>query len=92
MALELYCCYINAKWEDYYTTDFRNVEAIPSHHVYSKRYWIGERTLANLTKKSTKHFPRQNPEMMPIDDVVETLNRLIETNQIDEYCSIVSKW
>ena len=30
--------------------------------------------------------------MITIDDVVETLNRLIETNQIDEYCYEVWTW
>ena len=92
MALEVRGGYINAKWEDFYTTDFRNVERIPSHHVYKKRYHISEHILVHLTQKSTLHFPRENPEMITIDDVVETLNWLIETNQIDEYCSIVSKW
>ena len=92
MALEVRGHYINAKWEDYYTTDFRKVEKIPSHHVYKKCYQISEHILVHLTQKSTLHFPRENPEMITIDDVVETLNWLIETNQIDEYCSIVSKW
>ena len=92
MALEVRGHYINAKWEDYYTTDFRKVEKIPSHHVYKKRYQISEHILVHLTQKSTLHFPRENPEMITIDDVVETLNRLIETNQIDEYCYEVWKW
>ena len=92
MALEVRGHYINAKWEDYYTTDFRKVEKIPSHHVYKKCYQISEHILVHLTQKSTLHFPRENAEMITIDDVVETLNRLIETNQIDEYCYEVWTW
>ncbi len=85
-ALELCGRYINAEWNDFYTTDFRNVEKIPSHHIYKKRYHISEHALVHLTQKSTLHFPRENAEMITIDDVVETLNDLIETNRIDKFC------
>ena len=33
---------------------------------------------------------RENTEMLTIDDVVEVLNRLIETDRIDKYCHRVS--
>jgi hypothetical protein len=85
-ALESRGRYINAEWKDFYTIDFRNVKIIPSNHVFKIRYNISELVLANLTQKSTKHFPRKNAEMITIDDVVETINRLIETNKIDDYC------
>ncbi len=83
-ALEAWGHYLNADWKDFYTTDFYNTECI--RNPYRIRYNISERTLANLTQKSTCHFPRKNPEMITIDDVVETLNDLIETNRIDEFC------
>ena len=83
-ALEAHGHFLDAKWKDFYTTDFYNTECITN--PYRIRYNISERTLANLTQKSTCHFPRKNPEMITIDDVVETLNDLIETNRIDEFC------
>jgi hypothetical protein len=84
-SLELYGHYIDAEWKDFYKTDFYNAE-ICSHFPYKIRYNISERALANLTKKSTMHFKRENADMITIDDVVETLNKLIETNSIDKYC------
>ncbi len=84
-ALEFNGHYIDAEWKDFYTTDFEKAE-ICTLFPYKKRYNISELILANLTQKSTEHFERENPEMITIDDVVETLNRLIETNSIDKYC------
>ena len=92
MSLEVRRGQINAKWAHCYTTDVRIDERSASHHVYKKCYQISEHILVHLTQKSTLHFPRENAEMITIDDVVETLNRLIETNQIDEYCYEVWTW
>ena len=84
-ALEAHGQYINAEWKDLYTTNFDRSK-ISSQYPYKKRYFIDEYTLAKLTKKSTFRFKRKNAEMITIDDVVETLNMLIKTDQIDEYC------
>ena len=89
-ALESYSHYINAEWKDFYNIDFDKFEMIPSHKVYKKRYHISERNLSTLTQKSTKHFPKEDTEMITIDDVVKTLNDLIETNRIDKFCN--EKW
>ena len=83
-CLERIGLFLDAEWKDLATTDFDKVEVLPSPHKL--RYSISERNLAHLTKKSTKHFPKENAEMMTIDDVVNTLNILIETNRIEEYC------
>lgn len=83
-CLESIGLYTNAEWKDLSTTDFDQVEVVSS--PYKIRYKISERTLAHLTKKSTKHFPKKDAEMITIDDIVSTLNMLIETNQIKTYC------
>ena len=83
-ALELHGHYINAEWKDFYTTDFNKVEKYT--FPYKKRYHISEHALVHLTQKSTLHFLTENAEMITIDDVVETLNELIETNRIDNWC------
>ena len=49
-------------------------------------YEIDEYTLTKLTQKSTFNFRQKKSKKITIDDVVETLNMLIETNRIDEYC------
>lgn len=79
--------YVDAEWKDLYNIDLDAVEIL--HDPYKIRYVISERTLANLTKKSTKHFQRENAEMITIDDIVNTLNMLIETNRIKEYCHLM---
>lgn len=86
-TLELAGRYIDAEWKDFYNIDFNQVETI-TLSPYRKRYVIHEKTLANLTKKSTAHFKRENTEVITIDDVVEILNTLIETNRIEEYCYV----
>ena len=86
-CLETEGYYVNAEWKDLYNTDFDIVEIL--YFPYKLRYSISERTLANLTQKSTKHFHRENEEMITIDDVVNTLNMLIETDRIKEYCHIM---
>lgn len=84
-ALELHGHYIDAEWKDFHKTKFYKAEIL-THSPYKVRYSISERTLANLTKKSTEHFKRENAERITIDDIVATLNMLIETNSITEYC------
>lgn len=84
-ALEDYGHYIDADWKDFYKIDFDTVKIIPGYH-YKKYYQVSELILANLSHKSTMHFMRENAEMLTIDDVVEVLNRLIETDRIDNYC------
>lgn len=86
-SLELYGHYIDAEWKDLHSIDFNQVKLI-EHSPYGNRYVIHERTLANLTQKSTAHFKRDNAEVITIDDVVEILNMLIETNRITEYCYV----
>lgn len=88
-ALEDFGHYIDADWKDFYKIDFDTVEVIPGYH-YNKYYQVSELILANLSQKSTMHFMRENTEMLTIDDVVEVLNRLIETDRIDKYCHRVS--
>ena len=83
-CLESIGLYTNAEWKDLSTTDFDQVEVVSS--PYKLRYNINERTLAHLTKKSTKHFQKKDAEMITIDDIVSTLNMLIETDQIQTYC------
>ena len=85
IAIETYGHYINAEWKDFYKTDFSKADII-TETPYKKRYNISERTLVHLTKKSTEHFQGESAEMITIDDVVETLNKLIETNSIEDYC------
>ena len=62
--------------------------------VYSKVGFffngITERKLVELTKKSTMHFKGKSDEMITIDDVVEVLNEIIETNTIKEHCYGIS--
>ena len=57
---------------------------------HNKYYQISELNLAVLSQKSTEHFKRENTEMLTIDDVVEVLNRLIETDRIDKFCYSIS--
>lgn len=88
-ALEDYGHYIDADWKDFYKIDFDTVKFIPGDH-YNKYYQISELNLAVLSQKSTEHFKRENTEMLTIDDVVEVLNRLIETDRIDKFCYSIS--
>lgn len=80
--------FINAEWEDLLTINLDTVE------VYSKVGFffngITERKLVELTKKSTMHFKGKSDEMITIDDVVEVLNEIIETNTIKEHCYGIS--
>lgn len=87
-ALELHGHFIDAEWKDLYNIDFNQAKVI-ERSPYRKRYVIHERTLANLTDKSTAHFKRDNPDFITIEDVINTLNLLIETNRIAEYCYVV---
>lgn len=87
-CLEKIGLFVDAEWKDLAITDFDQVEVLPSPH-HKLRYSISERNLAHLTKKSTKHFPKENADIMTIDDIVNTLNMLIETNQIKTYCYIM---
>ena len=88
-ALEDFGHYIDADWKDFYKIDFDTVKVIPGYH-YNKYYQVSELILANLSQKSTMHFMRENTEMLTIDDVVEVLNRLIETDRIDKFCYSIS--
>lgn len=76
--------YFDAEWKDLFNTDFNQVKIITS--PYKHRYFITEKALVLLTKKSTKHFKGDNPEEITIDDVTEAINTLIETNRIENYC------
>ena len=84
-SLEVYGQYIDAEWKDLYTINFEQIK-LYSKYPYKKRYEIDEYTLTKLTQKSTFNFRQKKSKKITIDDVVETLNMLIETNRIDEYC------
>ena len=85
MDLASYGCYVNVDWKDLLTLDTTTLE-VYTNMPYAKRYVIFEDDLVRLTKKSTMHFRGLKKDMITIDDVVEVLNELIETNTIEEYC------
>ena len=49
------------------------------------QYLFFENPLCMRVYRISKHFPKENAEMITIDDVVKTLNDLIETNRIDKF-------
>ena len=65
---------------------------IYSKTPYAKRYVIHEEELVRLTKKSTMHFRGWKSDMITIEDVVEVLNHLIESNTIEDYCSVSQRY
>ena len=83
--LENHAYYVNINWKDLLTANIDEAEICTST-PYKKRYKISERELVKLTKKSTMHFRKFNKDMITIDDVVEVLNMLIETNTIEDHC------
>lgn len=84
--LERNALYVNIDWKDLLSADIDQAE-ICTFTPYKKRYKISERELVKLTKKSTMHFRRFNKDMITVDDVVEVLNMLIETNTIEDHCT-----
>lgn len=90
-ALESFGCYVNAEWKDLLTLDLGAVK-IHSKTPYAKRYVIHEEELVRLTKKSTMHFRGWSRDMITIEDVVEVLNHLIETNTIENHCSVSQRF
>lgn len=89
--LESFGCYVNAEWKDLLTLDIETVE-IYTHAPYAKRYVIHEDELVRLTKKSTMHFRGWSGDMITIEDVVEVLNHLIETNTIEDHCFVSQRY
>ena len=84
-------CYVNVDWKDLLTTNMDNVEVCTTQPSL-KRYVIHEDELVRLTKKSTMHFKGVKKDMIVIDDVVEVLNKLIETNTIEDHCHFVQRY
>lgn len=68
-----------------------NIDAVPQiqldYKVFEDAYVIRESTIANLTGKSTIRFNKKTQEQVMLDDVVVLLNRLIEENQLRDYCN-----
>ncbi len=89
--LESFGCYVNAEWKDLPTLNIDTVEVYTST-PYAKRYVIYEDELVRLTKKSTMHFNGWKKDMITIKDVVEVLNKLIETNTIEEHCYVSQRY
>ncbi len=81
--------YMNVAWKDLLTMDIDTIE-VYSTDPYTNGYAIHEDELVRLTKKSTMHFRGLKRDMITIDDVVETLNKLIETNTIEKHCYVAS--
>ena len=89
--LESFGCYVNAEWKDLLKLDLGTTK-IYSKTPYAKRYVIHEEELVRLTKKSTMHFRGWKSDMITIEDVVEVLNHLIESNTIEDYCSVSQRY
>ena len=89
--LESFGCYTNVKWEDILTFDVDTIEIYTST-PYAKRYVIHEDELVRLTKKSTMHFNGWKRDMITIEDVVDVLNHLIETNTIEDHCFVSQRF
>lgn len=83
-------CYINAEWKDLLTIDMDTIEVYTSM-PYANRYVIHEDELVRLTNKSTMHFRGLRKDMITIDDIVLTLNKLIETNTIQDHCYAIQQ-
>ena len=84
-------CYVNVNWEDLPTVNIDDVEVYTTQ-PYLKRYVIHEDELVRLTKKSTMHFRGARKDMIMIEDVVEVLNKLIETNTIESHCYVAQRY
>lgn len=91
VELESFGCYVNAEWNDLLTLDADTVKIYTSK-PYAKRYVIHEEELVRLTKKSTMHFRGWSSDMITIEDVVDVLNKLIETNTIEEHCYVSQRY
>lgn len=89
--LESFGCYVNAEWKDLPTLDADTLEIYTST-PYTKRYVIHEDELVRLTKKSTMHFNGWKRDMITIEDVIMVLNKLIETNTIEEHCFVSQRY
>lgn len=89
--LESFGCYVNAEWKDLLTLDIGTTD-VYTKTPYAKRYIIHEEELVRLTKKSTMHFKGWSSDMITIEDVVKVLNHLIETNTIEDYCSVSQRY